>query len=293
MIKNSRIVEAFGSFSNISKIKQREIYCPIANLRAITTPLLASDDLSLKTIISSVATYDYELVKILYDHVKFTDIGDDKDFNYFISNISEIDRLIILWGIFASTYSTLGSQDIKCDNCEAEYKLDIDLEQIIHNDSITIWQEDAPFTEYIFPIKKDINVENIYSLTFNTCLPTIKKHLDVLSLIPTSKIKTNFNKSGVIFSRSEELTFITKNISVSKTENDENPIIFSQTKDIHSIISNFIPLDIIDYVLDIYSNKFNKYVPFFRKEFICDNCQNQIIYPVDIEFSLFRRFLRR
>jgi len=294
-VKN-RNIEIFNNLGNLSKIKQREVFCPIANLRAITTPLLASDDLVLRTTISSVDTYDFELIKLIFKHVKFPDLemsGQQFNLNAFLSNLSHVDKQVILWGIFASTYGTLGDQTLSCRHCKHDNVVNINLNDLIHDDSFELWGESVPFTDYIYPIPKIINIENIYSITFNTSLSTIRQHLDILALIPANKLKENFEKSGAIFSRAEELASVTRNIVVHNSVEDTEPAVFETVNENHSIISKFIPLDIIDDILTSYGDKFDKYAPKFKKDITCSNCGQDFTFSTDIEFSLFKRFLRR
>lgn len=294
--KKSKNIEVFNTLGNISKLKQREVYCPISNLKALTTPLLASDDLVLRTTISSIDTYDFELIKLIYKHVSFPDLeasGQVFNLNSFMSKLSHVDKQVILWGIFASTYGTLGEQTLTCTHCNHENVSDIKLDDLIHDDSFVVWSEATEFTDYIFPISKIVNIENIYALTFNTSLTNIKQHLDILSLISSTKLKENFKKSGAMFSRSEELATVTRNIVVHNSAEDNDPAIFSTVNEIQTIISKFIPLDMIDEILKSYSEKFDIYAPNFYKEILCAGCGKQFKYTTDIEFSLFKRFLRR
>jgi len=293
---DNKLNSTFHSLSNISKIKQREVFCPIAGVRVLTTPLLASDDLTLRTTISSADTYDYELIKLIFKHSSFPDLeisGQQMTIHNFISNLSHVDKQVILWGIVASTYSTLGDQKLICTHCKEENTETVVVEDLIQDDSFKLWEETASFIEYVYPIEKILNIQDIYSLTFNTYLPSIKRHLDILALIPVSKLKDNFEKSGSLLTKAEEMATVIQSIIVHKEINDIEPVIFSMPKDIHSIISNFIPLELIDEVLDSYGEKFNKYTPKFKKEITCKNCAKQFTYLTDIEFSLFKRFLRR
>jgi hypothetical protein len=292
----NKIDETFRNLGNLSKLKQREVFCPIAGLKAITTPLLASDDLVLRTTISSVDTYDFELIKLIYEHTIFPELdisGKKFNINTFISNLSHIDKQVLIWGIFASTYETLGEQKLTCTECKHDNFENIKLNDLIQEDSFALWNETLPFIDFVFPITKVVEIENIYALLFNTSLSTIKQHLDMLNLLSSAKLKENFEKSGVMFSRAEELSTVTRNIIVYKTVDDQDPMIFTNIKDIHVAISKFIPLNMIDEILESYGEKFNSYAPKFKKTIICNGCGKDFIYSTDIEFSLFRRFLRR
>src|SRR6056297_1958875 len=122
-----KLLNTFQNLENLSKIRQREVFCPIAKVTAINTPLVAADDLMLKTTMTSVGTYDRELSKIIFNHTSFPDIEskDQKiDFDQFIENIAYLDRQVLLWGIFDSTYGSLGKREITCPHCEAKFEED-------------------------------------------------------------------------------------------------------------------------------------------------------------------------
>ncbi len=283
------------NLENLHKIKQREVFCPMAKTRALVSPLMTIDDLSLRTTIASPDLYDQEISHLLWKRIKWPDITGDISFDDFISNSSYIDRKILIWGLFASTYGTLGNKTIECPHCENKFEDEVTAEQIIQEDSITIWEEEVSFNEFIYSIeyKPPVHIEGIYKIIFKTSIPTIKNHLDVLKLIPIEKIKENYQKFGNILSRSEELASVTREITLYKSEDDSSPNHWITAHDVHMIISNFLTMDISDDVLLQYNSTFNKYVPVFKKLYNCDKCLNQFSFVVDPEVSLFRQFFRR
>ena len=288
-------VNALKALSNLSKIKQREVYCPTANLRAITTPLVANDDLMLRTTISAVDTYDQELTRLLYNHTIFPTIPEDNPMNIegFMNCLSYLDRQVLLWGIFASSYETLGKQNIQCTYCSHRWEDEVTAKEILQEDSLFPWDQEIPFNEYTFPITIPIEgIESIDKLIFQTGLPTIRQHLDVLNLIPGQKLRDNFEKFGSILSKTEELTSITRRIELYTSKEDETPQIWSSARDIHMVISQYILLNMVDDILEQYNERFNKYVPVFRKPYVCKECGKPFDFITDIEIGLFRRFLR-
>jgi len=285
-------IEALKNLENLSRVKQREVYCSMANLRALTTPLIAADDLMLKTTISAVDTYDYELTRLLFNHTKFFEIEQEINLSDFMNMISYIDRQIILWGIFASTYTTLGDQVINCTHCDYEFTDEILATQLIHEDSIIPWDQPVPFNEYTIPIEEIVDIEHIYKIEFNVSVPTIKQHLDILSLIPSQKLKSNFEKFNSILSRSEELASVTRSIKIFRNKESETPDVFINPKDVHVVIDRYLLLSIVDNILEKYNEIFGKYVPVFKKPYTCQKCAKDFDYLTDMEASLFRRFLR-
>lgn len=289
---DTRSIDALKNLENLSRVKQREIFCPMTKMRALVSPLMTSDDLSLRTTISSPDLYDQELSSLIYSKTRFPEIQEEISFVDFIDNLSYVDRSALIWGIFASTYGTIGKVTVKCPHCGHEIKDEITAEQILHEDSLTPWDHDVNFKEYIHVISFEPNIDGLYKLEFHTSLPTIRQHIETLKLIPTEKIKDNYEKFGNILSKTEELCSVTREIKLWKSENDEEPNSWKSPSEIHMIINRFMTMNITDDVLDDYNLHFNKYIPNFWKDYKCPNCLNEFKYFVDPEVSLFRQFLR-
>lgn len=285
--------DTLSVLDKLTKIKQREVVCPIVKARALTTALMTIDDMTLKTTIASPDMYDVELTKLVHRHTSFPDLPDALNFNAFMDNISYIDRKLLIWGIFASTYNTLGNIEITCPYCENKFNDEIKADQLIHEDSMVVWDKPVPFNEYIYSFDYVCNIDGLYKLTFDTSLPTINQHLAVMHLMPADKLKDNFNRFGSIFSRVEDLTAILRAIKVYKTEDDTAPDHFITPRDIHKVVTNSLTMDISDFILEKYGDEFDKFVPVFKKPFKCSQCGNDFDYVADPEASLFRQFFRR
>lgn len=282
-----------SALEQLAKVKQREVPCPIIKSRALTTALMTIDDLALKTIIASPDLYEQELTKLIYRHTTFPDLEKSLTYSGFIENISYIDRKLLIWGIFASTYNTLGNVNIKCPYCNNEFTDEIKAEELLQADSVTPWDKDQPFNEYIYQFEYVCNLTNLYKIVFDTSLPTVAQHIAIMNLISADKLKENYNKFGGIFSQAEDVTRVLRSIKVYKSENDLEPDHYITMNDIHKIVTSFFPITISDYVLEQYSKEFDKYIPVFKKPYKCSDCGNEFDYIADPEMSLFRQFFRR
>lgn len=284
---------SFEALNSLSKIKQREVVCPIIKSRAITSSLLTIDDVALKTTIASPDLYDIELTRLVHRHTTFPDLDNQLSFNGFMDNLSYIDRKMLIWGIFASTYNTLGKVKVTCPYCNAEFNDEIKADELIHADAIGVWDKEIPFNEYIYKFEHICDIEGLYKLEFDTSLPTINQHLAIMNLMSADKLKDNFAKFGNIFSKAEDVASIIRAIRVYKSPEDLEPDMFITPKDIHQVVVNFLTMDISDSILEKYGKEFDKYVPTFKKPFICPECRNDFDYIADPEASLFRQFFRR
>ena len=286
------IAANFSALEKLKKIKQRETTCPILKQRAMTTPLMTIDDMTLKTTISSPDLYDLELTKLIFSHSVFPDLAEQPNFDQFINNLSYIDRKFLIWGIFASTYNTLGTLQITCPYCKNEFSDEIKAEQLIQSDTVKVWDKEQPFNEYFITVTYECNVEGLFKIEFDLGFPNIAKHLSVMKLISADKLKDNFAKFGTLFSKSEELAVVTRMIRVYTSPEDIDPQRYITIPQIHQVIVNFLTMDISDFVLNEYDKHFVEYVPTFKKPYTCSECGNDFDYIADPEASLYRQFFR-
>jgi len=275
-------------------IRSRQIFCPVANLRAMVTPLTVNDDLTLKTMVSSPDLYDKELAILIYNHTDFPDLtGEKLSFDQFIETLSDFDKKSILWGIFDATYRTLGNTNITCPKCKNKWESEILSKDLVSADTIKAqWDKELPFNDYSISIDIPVGMEDLIKFTFNISIPTIKKHLDVLKLISVDEMKDNFNKFNSIVSKPEELCLITKNIEIFGDDENTPEEVINNVFEIHSIVKNFITLDVVNELVDSFDTEFSNYNPSFKKDLQCKNCGHSFDMPVDIEVALFRSFLR-
>jgi hypothetical protein len=305
-----------GKLKNFNNIRQKQVILPVSKSRAVTSPLTVRDDLSLRTMVVSPDVYDDILCKLMYRHTEFIDMvlqdgttykfEEKPTYEQFQTMVSEFDKKSILWGIYASTYESFGKQNITCPSCQDKWEEVVTAEQIVTPESFTTWVEPEAFTKYAHSI--DIPVENdpnIKGFRFNTGVPNIKEHLNVLKLVTSEKMKDNFDKFGKILSSSEELSLITRSIDIvsnvvltdeQKASDEEFPTETFETVqglfNVYEAINDYIPLNIIDDVAKKYDKKFSKYIPTFKKPITCRKCAHDFDFPVDIELALFRSFLR-
>ena len=285
--------EAFNNLKKLSSVRQKEVFCPLIKTRAITSPLKVADDLSIKSAIVSPDLYDLNLSKMIYENVMFPDLTNKLSFEEFINNTSYIDRQVLLWGILFSTYKTLGKQQIICSECNNKFEDEVTLESIIQKDSITLWDQEESFKDHNYLIEEKIeDIDTINRIVFNTGIPTIADHLEVLRLITIEKLKENFEKFNSLTTKSEDLATVTRSISVYKTEDDKAPDIFSTARDVHHVIHSYLLMDFCEDVFSKYNTQFSKYLPAFKKPYVCSKCNKNFNFNVDMEVALLRHYFR-
>ncbi len=297
--------------SQISAIKKTELILPIARTEAIVTPLTVGDDLTLKSSVLSPANLDMDLIQLIYDHTEFVkpQIEDTSEkegtkkkknsidgpkfykpkFQKFLSEISHIDKLMLMWGIYKSTYDTLGERTITCENCKEEFKEDIDLDSLIQEDSITVLEDEKhPFSKYIELVTIPIDE---WILEFECSLPTMKRYNNILSMIPISQVQENLEKIRSAFDTTHLMALFTQKFAVYPNKNPEQRVETVNLQEIMAALNKYVKITVADEFMKQYDKLFGNYMVKFYKPITCPSCKDVHDYNVDIEFEFFRRSL--
>lgn len=312
-------MKLYQSLSAINKIKRKEIVLPIAKKEVVVTPLSVGDDIALKTAIVSPVRLDAEIMKLLWTHTDFWKSEDEINReNYklntkaakdeliqtggvyykpkeqeFYKTISYFDKLVLIWAIYLITYGTLGEREFECENedCKCKFKVDLDLEDTIHDDSLTLFDQDVPFTEYRIPISIDYSSDHI--LEFETKIPSMADYNRLMRLIPVSELQNNLEKINNQFSLEQLMTLYTSKMSLYRKD---NPDVREESTDMQEILSclrDTVNLNIAETFMREYIQNFSKYSVKFYKDIECPNCHKIHNVGVDVELELFRKQLSR
>lgn len=279
----------------VSSVRRQEVPLPIAKKVAIVSPLSVGDDVALRTSLVSPVNYDREIIKLIYNHTEIYN-SDGKLFKEkletFTSTISNIDKICLIWGLYKSTYDTLGTRIIRCDkeNCKTEFKEDITLDSLIQEDSFVPWEESIPFYEYVYPI--EIPYDKFIYL-FESRIPSIRDNNSLLSTLSVDVLQHNLQTTGSVFSRAEQMTLLTKSITIATREGN-NVQELSSTKNLQEILlafKEYIPHVVSEGFFDLYTQKFDKYYPKFYTNLTCPGCNSPVRFEIDLEVEFFQRSL--
>lgn len=289
----------------VHDIKKTETALPISSQLAVVSPLVVGDDLSIRSSLTSPVGYDRELIRLLSHHTQFDVDGSYTKYSIdqFSNIISNIDKVSLLWALYKSTYETLATQrTISCPNpnCPTnskqhgspELKIDIHLDELIHDDTFTLWDnvDDEgnviPFYEYSHPITIDYGN---YQYIFYSRLPSVSQNNQLLGMISNDVLQNNMEKTGVMFSRDQQLVLITKGIQI--IPNDGEGIYSENLQELLVACEQHVPYTVSEKYLEEYGKKFDKYLPNFYKEVKCSSCGHEFQYKVDLEVEFFRRSL--
>lgn len=280
-------------------IKKTETILPIARMTTNMSPMVTGDDVGLRTSLVSPVNYDRDLCKVLLKHAEFIIDEQPQKLNYndFVNQISNIDKLSMLWAIHKSTYDNLSDErELTCrnDQCKEKFNVTIPMDDLIHDDTFTVWEVTdsegnlIPFYQYRFPITVEVD-DIIYE--FNTKLPTIAENNRMLSMISTEVLQYNLDNTGSIFSKPQHMTLLTDAVRVSSKSSKFEPIESDNINEILLTFQNYLPFKASDKFFKQYSEHFDDYVPSFYYNAVCPACGTEFKYTVDLELEFFRTSL--
>jgi len=250
--------------------------------------LTVGDDINIRTMIGNPDSYDSELSTMMYNHTTFVDFPTQPTYDDFVENIAHSDRKMILWAVYAATYKTIKGAVIKCPECSESFEKNIDVESLMTDDTVQVWQESEPFGSFVHEFKYQLNED--LSLTLHLVLPSIGKHLKLLKTMTLEVMKANFDRFESILSKTDELLLMISKIDICDSDGIET---LTEVADIKTCIDRFIPYESQESISKSYNDTFDKYDPKFKYSCECTNsdCKHQISFDIDIETMLFKRFL--
>lgn len=297
-IQKSAVLSNIASFLDITSqlapsLKITEVYLPIARMRAHVSSLIVGDDLSLRTTLTSPVGYDREIVKLIHSRSEI--VGDDRNFKMeytkFCREIGNIDKVCLIWALYKSTYGVLANdRKIKCPDpdCKEEWKENITMDELVHDDTFAPWEEQTPFYQYYYPIRVEYD-DLVYE--FLTKLPSIYDNNLLLSTLSTDVLQANLEKIGSVFTRPQQMAMMTQAVRLSSKSSRFEPVETDQLDQMLISFSSHTPYAVSEEFFDKYGERFDKYVPNFYKKCQCPKCAKQFNLNIDIEVEFFRRSL--
>jgi len=280
--------DKFSKLQNYQKMNSRMTICPIVKQKVMVSGLTVGDDINIRTMIGNPDVYDQELSTIMFNHTTFPDFPTQPTYDDFVANIAHSDRKMILWAIYAATYKTIKGAVIQCPECSTSIEKNIDVENLMKEDTVQVWQEDKPFSSYEYTFEYKLN--DSLKLVLHLILPSIGDHLKLLKTISLDEMKSNFERFESILSKTDELLLMIRQIDIV---DDDGTDTITDISDIKVCIDRFIPFNSQEAITESYNEKFSKYDPKFNYSCDCTNedCNHKISFDIDIETMLFKRFL--
>ena len=207
----------------------------------------------------------------------------------FYKNISYFDKLMLLWGIYQTTYVTLGKREISCPECGQHYQVEVEVEETLHDDSLHLFEEDVPFGAFTQKIL--IPHGTTHTLEFTVGIPSMADFNRVLGLVSTQELQYNLENIRSQFNSEQLMTLYTKKLAVYPNDSPEDRSEATYTNEILSSIRDFVTIDAVSEFFGKYSDLFSKYNINFYKEAECPACKHKAQLGVDIEYEFFRKQL--
>lgn len=286
-----------NQLSKLTDIKKTMTALPIIQKQANVTPLVVGDDLALRTSLTSPVFYDREMVKLLHNHIEFLEENEERKVNFgkFSRETSNIDKLSLLWALFKATYETLGKRNFTCENTNCDnnknpFQHEVLLDDIIHDDTFTVWEEEEPF--YKFRHQIDIPYERLV-YQFSSKLPSIHDNNRILSTMSNEALQTNLDSLGTVYSRAQNMGLLVDAIQIvgNKDNQEFQPIQTDNIQEILMALNSYIPYQVSEGFFKEYNKTFDKYLPKFYKTVECPGCGKEVKNDFDLEVEFFRRSL--
>jgi len=281
-------MKALNKINAVNNINKQETDLVILKEKVSVSPVTGHEEQALKTQNVTLNTFIKNFNKLLYEKCEFGPKSKIKSYEDFLKYLTPQDKSLIIYALSLSTFSTLGTVGHVCEHCEEKFPVDINTEELWHDDSVPApWDltkgKQSPF-EYI-------NTQTLLGggLIFNLKLPTEEDRLKLMDFLE-GKIEQNMEESNGIFGIIETISFLTASIVVPD-ENGDDEVLEDLEKEILPFLQN-LPLKIKDMVLqEIDLTIFDKYMPNLYQECKCTRCHKLNKIPVNIETSFFRKSL--
>lgn len=288
----SVIVSPFmDTITRLKGLKKTQTILPIIKKNAEVSCLMVGDEVGLRSSYTSPVLYDRELISLLNEYTVIAEEEGNKKLSYidFCSQLSNIDKISLIWALYKSTYEVLDSKrKITCpeESCKAKHEYEVILEDLIHEDTYTFWEEPESFTTYGHPLEI-IWAENKFE--FLSKLPTIQDNNNLISRLSVKSIQQNLEKISSIFTEAQSMALVTKAIRI--TLEDGTQVETDNPQEILMACQTAIPAKVSEGFFKQYGKKFDKYNPNFYLNVECKSCGNNFKHDIDLELEFFRRSL--
>lgn len=276
-------MQALELFNQIKQFRQTEVTLPLSGLKVSMTPLVASEDLKLKTARVSMAKFQSLIDELLYEHstfdIPFASLADFKN------GITNSDREVLVYALLKATYDLFGNRTVYCENpdCGAEFEINLNPANFLKEDSIKAW--DKPDTPAAY-IKTFTYFNN--ALQFNVKLVNMTDQMEVLKLLSLNESKDNIKNAGRVLSKPQFVLTFVHSIIISTEENTIT--LKDKQTEIYPFLQN-LDLSVLDQVIKDTSEEFKDFTISFYDMIECPECKHNFRYEIDISQEFFRKAL--
>jgi len=285
----SKSASALDVLKILSKTRKTEVRLPVLRVNAIVSPFIGAEDLYMQTLKVSGASFHRYVDELLFKQTEFMGIV-FSDFNDFITNISPIDKQVLIVGLLQATFTELPEKVITCPKCGQPDSYKFKPEELIHDDSyLKEWDKDEDVADFEISSKITDNIEVVYQM------PTEAKKLEVLNYTSSSQMRNNLEKHNEVFSLLDLMCIYIKRIIITPEDKTQQVIILEDLmEDIIPTVKG-MPLDLQTLLIaDPTIDEFTVFNPYYYFNIQCSvpTCSHQFKWDeVKPEQDFFRKAL--
>ena len=277
-------LEVFTSkLSEVISTRKVEVFLPIAKQKVTISPMTIADDVNLRTRLTRLQEQLRAFLNVILLRSDFE--KPYKDLKNFLSNITYFDAEVLAWGLYKATYGEFKDFNIFCEHCNHVVVRNVKPDELLHDDSLKLWEEDVDFTMYVHQM--EVPLQNNLSLVINLQLPSMLKMVRILDSIPEQRA-AQYLDLGISMTDYETLLMCIKSISLKEGNNVLGSV--DTVQEIQMLLNTYIDVNVKDRVIEEYNKVFSEYTPKFYIEHKCPNCGRESKFEVISVLNLF--FLR-
>jgi len=277
--------QALNALKILAGTRTVEVELPILKTKVKVSPIDGAEDLILKTLKSSGATFIHSFNELLFKHCKFDGIEFEgvKDFE---DHLTPPDKQLIVYALLNSTFNKLPEKTITCPHCKTSEVYSAPPEAMFHQDTIQKVWDKVDFESY------EIMSEVVPGLQVFYSMPTETDKLLLLESKTNGQMREDILENDDVFNTLELFSVYIKKLII-KHENGDIVL----TDKVNEIIPtiNGMPLELKAALLkDETVSEFTEYAPKFYLNLTCDNrkCNRDFTWDeIDPEQDFFRKAL--
>lgn len=240
-LKLPQAMSAINALQVLSGTRSVEIELPILKTNVVVTPINGSEDLKLRTMRSSGATFIKNFNTLLFEHSTFKDIkfSGIQDFQ---SHLTPPDKAMLVYALLTATFSKLPEKVITCPACKQQHTYSFPPNAMLHGDTLTNkWNLDKDFTDYL------IESEIVPGFKVFYAMPTEVDRLSILEAKSNAEMRDSVDVDNDVLSAIELFCIYIKKLEIKN--GDDTIILTDKLFDVIPTIKG-MPLDLQTILLD-------------------------------------------
>lgn len=261
-LKISQTSQALAALNNIAGTRTVEIDLPILQTKATVRPVTGSEELKLRTLRASGATFVSSFTELLFEHTSFSDVKFNNVLD-FQQHLTPPDKALLVYALLEATFSKLPEKIVNCPSCKTPITFAPAPSAMLHEDTITRTFTGDDFTAPLL-IK-----EIIPGVIIHYGFPTEFERIQVLEAKSNEQMRNSIEENNDVLSALELFCIYIKKIEIKSGE--ETITLTDKINEIFPTVRG-MPLDIQAALLeDETIGELIEYNPNFYLKVHCEN----------------------